>query len=960
MTSSELESRLQKQLADTLFISPNIDLISLNEIAIKQNEINALSNTDVPEKRAIDIATEVAEAHKASLQLGVTVKNKKTFEPWLAERKSAVEMKRSAAYDSLLIGRNWGAGVVRALGRQTDQIIELMGDPKVESGWHRRGLVIGEVQSGKTSTYTGVLNKALDLGYQIVVVIGGHTEDLRRQTQERLDSDLIGEDTSYRTDPGSPLGDMRIGVGQINSDIGTNSLTSVRYDFSQKTAESTAINLTTGNPTVFVIKKNSGVLNNLTEYIRLKAPGGIHDVPLAVIDDESDWASVNTSARNKERTAVNRAILALLNSSRRSSYLGITATPFANILIDDDKDTQDLFPGDYIVALESPSSYRGVDYYFPPEGENSENIITDIGDFHALLPQKHRKDSVVTQLAPSLEEAIFAFYLATAARYRREGRQVPASMMVNVSRFNDVQEKISNLIEHFIETVNEGIFASVGFLTGRTEQSSKLIERLQKVADKRYSAQQLKVPDLGEELLQVAEDVGVELVNGLTMKSRNQALATLTRKQLASVLKRPKIFVGGNVLARGLTLDGLVTTYFTRRAGAADTLLQMGRWFGHRPRYEDLTRVWMDANVVEHFSYVAGVSQDLRSSVAEMRDFNMTPREFGLKIRLHPEASFLITAANKQRSGVVSETPGVFSYRGRAFETHTIRADQDSNRNNRESVVKLLRSLESLDRSICNRDFHGRNVFWRNVPHEVMESFLQGFNMNPELPTSKVFGKGNDEVLPASIVDLGRQGGWTIGVMSGSGQSPIAYLADTGMVAVSDVRASYRNIVELSSDSRDIELSQRRLATGGNIVASSTEEERSAALEGRRAAEDLQIREGNDPGLGPDRKLTQAEVLRYGPTGPMLLIYTVSLDPKVTVAGDPTGASEIIEGQRRLRDLGEVPALVMAIPGLTEAEAHDDSLSNGVKYGISYVMNPVLARRVAGIGHWDDDDEDEE
>lgn len=956
MATSELEERLKKQLADTLYIRPSFDLKDLNEIAIKQNEINALSNTHIPEKRAIEIATEVAEAHETSLHLGVTVKDKKTFEPWLAERKSITDMKRSAAYDSLLVGRNWGAGVVRALGRQTDQIVELMGDPKIEPSWHRRGLVIGEVQSGKTSTYTGVLNKALDLGYQIVVVIGGHTEDLRRQTQERLDSDLIGEDTSYRTDPGSPHSDMRIGVGQINSDIGTNSLTSVRYDFGQKTAESTAINLTTGNPTVFVVKKHSGVLESLTEYIRFKAPGGIHDVPLAVIDDESDWASVNTSAKNKERTAVNQAILALLNSSRRSSYLGITATPFANILIDDSKDTRDLFPADYIVALESPSSYRGVDYYFPSGGVNSENILTDINDFHEILPQKHRKDSTVSELAPSLREAILAFYIATAARYRREDRQVPSSMMVNVSRFNDVQEKIKILIEDFMERVNEGLFASFGFLTGKTDQATKLVKRMQRIADLRYPSQKIEIGDLGEELLQAAEDISVELVNGLTMKSRNQALATLTRRQLADVIKKPKIFVGGNVLARGLTLDGLVTTYFTRRAGAADTLLQMGRWFGHRPRYEDLTRVWMDPYVVDHFSYVAEVSQELRSSVAEMRDFNLTPREFGLQLRLHPEASFLITAANKQRSGVISETPGVFSYRGRAIETHTIRSDEPSNSSNQDAVLDLLGNIHTLEDAHAKREAHGRNVYWRNVPHDFVESFLDSFKLNPDLPTSKVFGKGSSESLPESIATLGRYRGWTIGVMSGRGSNPVRYLAESKLESVRDVRASHRNIVELSDELTDIELSQRRLATGSNIVASVSEDERLAALEARRTAEERQRREGVDPGRDPDRKLTQSEVLQHGLAGPMLLIYTVSLDRETALTVDSSSGSEVTEGQRRLRQLREAPALVMAVPGLTEQEARDDSLSHGTKFGIKYVMNPVLARRIAGLADMENED----
>src|SRR5699024_11948240 len=122
-----------------------------------------------------------------------------------------------------------------------------------------------------------------------------------------------------------------------------------------------------------------------------------------------DWTTVNTRATAKERIAVNEAIIDLLAVSQKSSYMRITTTPFANILIADDKEARDLFPRDYIMALESPSSYRGADYYFPPDGEESANIISDIDDFHNLLPQKHKKDANVVGLVQSLQEAILAF-----------------------------------------------------------------------------------------------------------------------------------------------------------------------------------------------------------------------------------------------------------------------------------------------------------------------------------------------------------------------------------------------------------------------------------------------------------------------------------------------------------------------------------------------------------------------
>lgn len=951
MNESNLEDEFRKQLSGTLASHDNPDLTKLNEFALQLNELRATMKMSIPANRVVRIATEVAEAYKGKLDIGTTVRNESTFEPWLDDRKRDVELKRGDAYNQLLIDRGLGKGVVRSLSRQTDTIVELMGDPKDETSWQRKGLVIGEVQSGKTATYIGVLNKALDLGYQIVIVIGGHTEDLRRQTQERLDSDLIGFDTSYLSETAAKHNDTKIGIGKINADSGTTALTSARFDFNLKTAQSTTVNLATGNPTVFVVKKNSTVLKSLARYIRSTAPDGQHSVPIAVIDDESDWASVNTSAKDKERTAVNKAIIDLLSVSRRSSYMGITATPFANVLIADDEEAKDLFPGDYIMALESPSSYRGVDFYFSEDGGRTPNVISKVNDFHAMLPQKHKKDAPVHRLAPSLEEAILTFYLATAVRYQREGAQPPSSMMVNVSRFNNVQEKFSTLIQHYIDQVNEELFSSAAYFSGEDERPTRIVRRLSEISAAHFPGLDIKVESLGYELQRVAEDVHTELVNGLTMKERNDRLSGFSRKRLAEWKKRPVIFVGGNVLARGLTLDGLVVSYFTRKAGAADTLLQMGRWFGHRPGYDDLTRVWMDAEVVDHFSYVAGVSQDLRSSVAEMRDLNLTPKEFGLKIRLHPESSFLITAANKQRAGVKHDSPGVFSYRGKAFETHTLPGNQEATERNRSAVARFVDALTTQVKNEPEGSDHSRNLYWRNVPHELVQEFLSGFTLNRNLPTSKVFGIG--DLLPGGIAAVGQRYGWTVGLMSGRGPAKVEFLREAGFDFADGMRVSYRNNVKMTEDGRDIKLSQRRLATAGSISSSLSGDERADAIKSRNELKSKQDDDSNDADL------TQAEVLRHGLRGPMLLIYTIAADPELAADENEVVEDEIAEGRQRLVQLREAPALVLATPGLSKQETLEDFESNGTKFGVKYVVNSVFARYELGLDAWSDEDEDE-
>lgn len=922
-----LNSYLQNEGSDA-------DLAMLNERALRLAEAMDIA---LPSNRVIAISTELAKSHASKLNLGARV-TASDFSPWLEERKTTADLKRSDAYDALLMQRGWGHEVVRALGKQTDDLVELMGDPAATGAWTRIGLAIGEVQSGKTATYIGALNKALDYGYQIVVVIGGHTEDLRRQTQERLDSDLIGVDTSY-LDTATTSVDNRLGIGRIIPETKTHAMTTVRNDFGVTTRRSTVMALGSGSPTVFVVKKNAQLLNNLAAYLKSTQSGGPHTAPLAIIDDESDWASVNTSAKEGERTAVNKAILSLLEASTRATYLGITATPFANILIADDPSTKDLFPKDYIVALESPSNYSGVDHYFPTTGRESEHIYTDIKDFHSLLPQKHKQFAPVTELADSLKTAIQTFYLATAVRYKRENAQSPSSMMVNVSRFNLVQEKFSLLIKSYAESINNQINAAMLWFKDPSSAKPPIVAELEDVLSTKLPSVEFDLAALGDELAQVARDIHVDLVNGLTMKERTKMLSQKSRRHLADWKQRPVIFVGGNILARGLTLDGLVVSYFTRRASAADTLLQMGRWFGYRPGYEDLTRIWMDEDVVEHFEYVSEISRELRNSVSDMRDLNLTPRDFGLRIKLHPE-SFLITAANKQRSGVKQSHEGMFSYRGRAFETHVLPSDKDLIHSNQEAARDLARTLHR-HRGAGPDVLTNGSVYWRGVDHEAVQTFLSHFTLNHKLPVSGVFGIGGS--LPSGIASIGHERGWTVGFMSGDGGS-ISYLSDTELPELTDVTASIRNNVSLTSGSSDLAFSRRRIATDTGIANSLTDEERKKAIANRRLPE----------GQSKHSPLSQRDAITYGLSQPLLLIYSVAVADDLDISHP---SPEIVRGREVLRSLGPAPALVMATPTLTLEEQELDRESGGRHFGVKYVVNSVYARLELGIDIDGDEDE---
>lgn len=271
----------------------------------------------------------------------------------------------------------WGIEVVNRLNKTTDDIMDDLGNPKDHTRpFQRRGLLLGDVQSGKTATYTAVCNKAADAGYRVIIVLAGMMENLRIQTQERLDTEFVGSESKYTLDKkaGNEIKNTPVGVGMIppldpNKRIAC--FTSVTTDFNKATLRALGLSLRTLNGTaLFVVKKNKSVLNNLHRWLveNNADETGLIDLPMLLIDDEADNASVNTNAEEKDPTAINKAIRNVLNCFKQASYIGITATPFANIFInpetEEDEATRDLFPKDFLTVLPTPELYIGADKIF--------------------------------------------------------------------------------------------------------------------------------------------------------------------------------------------------------------------------------------------------------------------------------------------------------------------------------------------------------------------------------------------------------------------------------------------------------------------------------------------------------------------------------------------------------------------------------------------------------------------
>lgn len=674
------------------------------------------------------------------------------FEPWFndAVLDGQVKLERWYSYKQFLTHeKGFAPQVLDALDQSSSEVVDLLGDPTQGGTWKRRGLVIGDVQSGKTATYIGVINKAADAGYKLVVLLTGGTESLRKQTQFRVDEGFLGKDSAV-------VGhDKVIGVGGHPTQsqfLRGQGMTSYASDFNTATLVNQNIHIdpNADHPYVFVIKKNKTPLENLTAWLSGQFKGEQFDIPMLVVDDESDYASVNTNYRadsDTNPTIINKKIRALLALTSRSSYMAFTATPFANVFIDhtsfDEALKDDLFPHHYIFALASPSNYVGATKYFGTAEKAITGGLVDVIDAHDVFPAKHKSHLDVPRLPSSLEDAIRAFVVASAIRLSR-GDKAPRSMLVNVSRFKNVQEQVFNLVSHEFARIKAAIEIHAQPPVVGTDTHEVLLELSESF--KTY------FPDAGcswesarDKLLASVIDTTVELVNSSRSKSTDDK-------------PRNMIAVGGDVLSRGLTVEGLTVSYFYRLVGAADTLLQMARWFGYRPGYEDLARVWISPEVADQFRFVSDISEELREQIREMRELGKTPEDFGLMVRKHPE-----TLAITAKKGVAEAHSMIISLSGRRIETTKIPATASVVRGNQTAVRDFL---TTIDRDSGGNGWEVEGLRYRGktgVSRERIADLLEAFRYDRgNLILANTLHRIIRDQTASSFQD------WTVGIVGGN------------------------------------------------------------------------------------------------------------------------------------------------------------------------------------------------
>ena len=723
---------------------------------------------------------------------------------WLPARRAETDFFFWERYKKYLEEeKKWNPRVTANLGKISDEILDLCGDPE-EPYFSVRGLVLGDVQSGKTANYTAICNKAADVGYRIIIVLAGMQENLRKQTQERLDAEFSGRRSEYYLDPTirQTIKNTAVGVGRhiaSGTKKGVASFTSVTKDFDSGVLRSCNLSIERVNdPVLLVVKKNKRILDNLISWLDANNTvnaGGKINLPLLLIDDEADNASVNTRDSDDDPTAINNCIRQLLGLFSKTTYLGITATPFANIFIDP-RDYEDLFPSDFIYALSAPSHYIGADRMFGDDDERSCSHMIERIDREELelcLPPKHKSGFVVSKLPADLYEACNYFLLVNAVRDMRGDRSEHRSMMVHLSRFRSVQAQIADLLTMWLSQVNSDLRNYAKLHVDKAEEIASIHE-LHLVWDK------YKLSDAAgiswEKLLKsyLYKAIAPIDVREVNMNTGAASLDYFNHKKDGLRV----IAVGGNSLSRGLTLEGLCVTYFHRNTRMYDTLLQMGRWFGYRPHYDDLVKVWLTEEMIDWYGQITRASAELKEEIAKMRNAHQTPRDFGLRVRQDPGA-LIVTARNKMRTAGDIVCPITVS--GQILETPRLKASPEILEENERVFKAFVRDLAKNGERVEGEERAQGYLFWQHVPGDAIAQLLGNFDTHPrhlsyngpalsEVVAAKEWKVGWDVVL----VNRGDGAAYPGGLACGSEILPMdctekrKILADQRMLSVSGTK----------------------------------------------------------------------------------------------------------------------------------------------------------------------------
>lgn len=725
--------------------------------------IEKVSAINIVEGQTYD-KQELFEILRADFSIGkgeITILSE-DVEPWLNDEKANINPELWNRY-KLYMSKNDSSFPVNDLDDFTDKILDKCVNPKKQGSWDRRGMVVGHVQSGKTSNYVGLINKATDAGYKVIIIIAGTISSLRRQTQERIDSGYIGRNSSaFIREKENKI----VGVG--NYTVGTDiySLTSAYYksgdegDFNQAIAK--RLNIPIGrNPVVLVIKKNKSILENLIDWfsndINAKVVDGtpkLFDVPALIIDDEADAASVNASRDINDIKTINRLIRTLLNIFNQNTFVGYTATPYANLFISQEyneenttvvknktyKIGEDLFPRDFIINIKAPTNYIGAAKIFGYENANPEltkeplDIFREINDFDPPFfstINRENKDILPEYLPPSLERAIKSFILTCAIRRVRGHENKHNSMLVHVALLVRWIDRVAYLVNEKTKEYKNAIQSEDETLINELQEiyETEFLPTTQNVLENLdYTDIRIKPhswEEVKKELKNAVLKIDVRSVHGTRSTSNLEYhnIEEIEYNRHENGLS--VIAVGGSRLSRGITLEGLSISYYIRTTRMYDSLMQMGRWFGYRPGYVDLCRLYTTNQIFEWFNHITMATEEMRNDFDEMTATHQRPKDFRLKVRNH-HGLLTITSLNKLYFSEDIE----ISFSGENPQTYCLLKTKSAIENNFNALKKLISTIgfPTKENRIENKG-KTRYLFYPNTNVDALCSFIDSFKI---------------------------------------------------------------------------------------------------------------------------------------------------------------------------------------------------------------------------------------
>lgn len=643
------------------------------------------------------------------------------IEPWLSQEKPDINWFYWDRYrDYLRNKKHWSRDTLRSMDRDTDNILNGIANPKTKDPFDRRGLVVASVQSGKTANYIGLISKAADAGYKIIIVMAGIYNVLRNQTQERIEDGFVGYDLVSK---------KYVGVGssrQRRPLLGTSRI----RDFNKAT-EDTMRGVTSGHirePLVFVIKKNTNSLREISLWLENNCKD---DGPLLLIDDEADNASINVKYGKGEISKINGQIRKILGLFTQSAYIGYTATPFANVLIDskstDDEAGDDIFPRSFIYTLEQSTAYFGAEKIFGDIDETNPKYIRWILDDDESQGIKRRSGDTLKELPQSLEQAIDTFIIACSIRVLSGDADEHMTMMVNMSPFRTVQHSIYYLIEDYVDLLRRSIDSYAGLPSSIALSSSAKLRELKQVWEQEYA----DAPFTWEEVLKTLQET-IRPITLAEINSQSKDALDYTRTH------QRVIAIGGYRLSRGLTLEGLLVSYYARNARAYDSLMQMARWFGYRFGYENLCRIWMTEQSARWYAYVANATAELTNEVRAMCTAHSTPMDYGLRIKSSPD-TLMITARNKMGAGTEVK-PARVKLDGAFIETTAFDRNPLTLQYNEDLAKDLLVQLQAHhcmpDSEYSTSNGRPSGTLIRNVSSDLIRDYISRYKNSSESPKS--------------------------------------------------------------------------------------------------------------------------------------------------------------------------------------------------------------------------------